>query len=169
MAEKRCPSCLREYDGERCSCGYPEKGQNAAHQLPVGTILRGRYQIGKALGQGGFGITYLAWDTLMQEKVAVKEFYPGSTVNRNTAFFHHKFGISRIKRNLKNKITVTLTAALNDLCRTIDVPLHDMSAQTVAQTERTLQIHRRTDRKHSEIGTFQTLFKSVKCQYIRRS
>ena len=85
MAEKRCPSCLREYDGEGCSCGYPEKGQNASHQLPVGTVLRGRYMIGKALGQGGFGITYLAWDKLMQTSVAVKEFYPGGTVFRKSA------------------------------------------------------------------------------------
>ena len=85
MAEKRCPSCLREYVGERCSCGYPEKGQNASHQLPVGTVLRGRYMIGKALGQGGFGITYLAWDKLMQTAVAVKEFYPGGTVFRKSA------------------------------------------------------------------------------------
>ena len=85
MAENRCPSCLREYVGERCSCGYPEKGQNASHQLPVGTVLRGRYMIGKALGQGGFGITYLAWDKLMQTAVAVKEFYPGGTVFRKSA------------------------------------------------------------------------------------
>ena len=85
MAEKRCPSCLQEYNGANCACGYPEKGQNTAHQLPVGTILRGRYIIGKALGQGGFGITYLAWDKLMQEKVAVKEFYPGGIVFRRSA------------------------------------------------------------------------------------
>jgi len=85
MAEKRCPSCLQEYNGANCACGYPEKGQNTAHQLPVGTILRGRYIIGRALGQGGFGITYLAWDKLMQEKVAVKEFYPGGIVFRRSA------------------------------------------------------------------------------------
>lgn len=67
-------------------CGYPVHSQTQPHQLPVGTMLRGRYQLGRVLGQGGFGITYIAWDTLMENVVAVKEFFPGSTVNRNTAY-----------------------------------------------------------------------------------
>ena len=82
----RCQSCFREFEGKVCPhCGYPEKGHNASHQLPVGTVLRGRYQIGKSLGQGGFGITYLAWDKLMLQTVAVKEFYPNGTVFRKSA------------------------------------------------------------------------------------
>ena len=82
----RCQSCFHEYEGTACPhCGYPEKGQNASHQLPVGTVLRERYQIGRCLGQGGFGITYLAWDKLMQQTVAVKEFYPSGTVFRKSA------------------------------------------------------------------------------------
>ena len=85
MTNDRCPSCMRELNGPVCDCGWPEKGHNASHQLPVGTVLRGRYQIGRCLGQGGFGITYLAWDKLMQQCVAVKEFYPGGTVFRKSA------------------------------------------------------------------------------------
>ena len=84
MAHDRCISCLNPIDSPVCPhCGYPVHRQNEIHQLPVGTVLRGRYRLGRVLGQGGFGITYMAWDTLMETVVAVKEFYPGSTVNRN--------------------------------------------------------------------------------------
>ena len=84
LAQNRCISCMNPIDSPVCPyCGYPAHRQNETHQLPVGTMLRGRYQVGRVLGQGGFGITYIAWDTLMENVVAVKEFYPGSTVNRN--------------------------------------------------------------------------------------
>ncbi len=39
--------------------------------------------IGKRLGEGGFGITYLGWDLNMETKVAVKEYYPSSFAYRN--------------------------------------------------------------------------------------
>ena len=88
MSEKdmRCLSCMQEYEGDICPhCGYPEKDPNGVHQLPVGTMIRDRYQIGKVLGQGGFGITYLSWDTLMNAPVAVKEFFPSGTVFRRSS------------------------------------------------------------------------------------
>jgi serine/threonine protein kinase len=43
----------------------------------------GRYYIGRALGQGGFGITYLGWDNDRAERVAIKEYFPLSLVTRN--------------------------------------------------------------------------------------
>ena len=43
-------------------CGWSAGQNNESHQLPVGTILAGKYLVGRALGQGGFGITYLGWD-----------------------------------------------------------------------------------------------------------
>jgi len=83
---KRCLCCMEMVPRDNCPhCGYPLRYQNDGHQLPVGTLLRERYQLGKVLGQGGFGITYLAWDTLMNQTVAVKEFYPSGIVIRNSA------------------------------------------------------------------------------------
>lgn len=61
----------------------PPGGHAAPHQLPGGTTLRGRYRVDKVLGQGGFGITYLGFDNLMETQVAIKEFYPGGTVYRD--------------------------------------------------------------------------------------
>ena len=84
METNLCPSCFRLIDSSVCPhCYYPRESKNQSHQLPIGTVLRERYRIGKVLGQGGFGITYLGWDTLLESKVAIKEFYPGSLVNRD--------------------------------------------------------------------------------------
>lgn len=49
--------------------------------LPAGYIL-GEYAIEAILGQGGFGITYLATDTKLGSKVAIKEFFPQSQATR---------------------------------------------------------------------------------------
>lgn len=80
-----CPSCMAENaDGaEKCSiCGGDMHVQNRQHQLPVMTILEGRYLIGKVLGEGGFGITYIGLDLRLEERVAIKEFYPTGSVTR---------------------------------------------------------------------------------------
>ncbi|MBR6107106.1 MAG: protein kinase [Oscillospiraceae bacterium] len=46
-------------------------------------MLNHRYLVGGVLGEGGFGITYIGLDTLLQMRVAIKEFYPSGMVNRN--------------------------------------------------------------------------------------
>lgn len=51
--------------------------------LRVNITLNGRYIIKSVLGQGGFGITYLAQDKLFQKAVAVKEFFPYGLVVRD--------------------------------------------------------------------------------------
>ena len=54
-------------------------------QLKNGSLLqRGEYRIEKILGQGGFGITYLAEQTLLGRKVAIKEFFMKEYCNRDT-------------------------------------------------------------------------------------
>ncbi|MBE6298291.1 MAG: DUF1566 domain-containing protein [Bacteroidales bacterium] len=53
-------------------------------QLKQGTLLQGgKYRIEKVLGQGGFGITYLACQTGLNRKVAVKEFFMQEYCNRD--------------------------------------------------------------------------------------
>ena len=74
-----CPYCFSQVEPEaRCgSCGADHRGYvPGPHHLPPGTVLAGRYLLGIALGEGGFGITYLAADLRMGVKVAVKEYFP---------------------------------------------------------------------------------------------
>ena len=86
MEMRRCPGCMRLTEEAVCPvCGWTREQGNEPHQLRPGTVLRGQYVIGKALGQGGFGITYLGWDRELERTVAVKEFFPGSLVTRDTA------------------------------------------------------------------------------------
>ena len=42
------------------------------------------YRLETVLGVGGFGITYLAQDTLLEKDVAIKEYFPSTSVSRGT-------------------------------------------------------------------------------------
>lgn len=81
----RCPACFgpNASTGACPSCGYaPATTARSGPHLIPGTALLDRYEIGRLLGQGGFGATYLAWDDRLQVKVAVKEYFPVSLVSR---------------------------------------------------------------------------------------
>ena len=86
MEKRRCPGCMGLTEEAVCPvCGWRSEQGNAPHQLQPGTVLRGQYVIGKVLGQGGYGITYLGWDRELERKVAIKEFFPNAMVTRDTA------------------------------------------------------------------------------------
>ena len=54
-------------------------------QLKVGSSLQGgKYKIEKVLGQGGFGITYLATQELLERKVCIKEFFIKDSCSRTS-------------------------------------------------------------------------------------
>ncbi len=52
------------------------------------TLQGGKYRIIKKLGQGGFGITYLAENTMLEGKVAIKEFFFKEYCERNELTCH---------------------------------------------------------------------------------
>ena len=81
-----CFNCMKEKSkpGPCPHCGFDKSAyETAPHHLPPGTILYGKYMIGRALGEGGFGITYVGWDLNLEMKVAVKEYYPNGFVTRD--------------------------------------------------------------------------------------
>ncbi len=83
---KRCLGCMQTYDEQLniCPhCGYAENTtpDEAIHMVP-GTFLQDRFIIGKVVGCGGFGVTYIAWDNLLQHKVAIKEYLPSEFSTR---------------------------------------------------------------------------------------
>lgn len=54
----------------------------ANERLEVGYRLNGRYRVCRSLGQGGFGITYLAEDELLGQKIVIKEYFPDCFARR---------------------------------------------------------------------------------------
>lgn len=50
--------------------------------LPAGTVLGGGYRVERTLGQGGFGIVYLATDLALQRPLAIKEYLPVQLAGR---------------------------------------------------------------------------------------
>lgn len=82
---KFCNSCMEPYeDGDKCpKCGYSDSNpvKESLH-LPIGSIIKDRYTIGKVLGSGAFGATYIGWDRKSGCKVAIKEYLPGEFATR---------------------------------------------------------------------------------------
>lgn len=81
-----CPNCLEPL-GEGAVCGHCgfDAGSYVVlpHHLVPGTLVKQRYRVGRVLGEGGFGITYVGRDTVLNLKIAIKEFYMAGYVNRN--------------------------------------------------------------------------------------
>lgn len=84
-SETLCMGCMRDKgDAAVCpECGFQEgTPPDSPAQLPPRTVLAEKYVLGRVLGQGGFGITYLAWDLLLNRKLAIKEYYPREICSR---------------------------------------------------------------------------------------
>ena len=79
-----CNSPRSDSTGPCIVCGAPPA--TPARNLPVGTRLQaGRYTLGRVLGEGGFGITYLGAHRQLQRTVAIKELFPEGAVRHGAA------------------------------------------------------------------------------------
>ncbi len=83
-----CINCMGEkHEGEhKCHrCGFDDRTYNPLpYVLPPYTPLNGKYIIGRMLGAGGFGITYIAIDTALDRVVTIKEFFVRQSMYRHT-------------------------------------------------------------------------------------
>lgn len=85
MEHRFCPYCMSPVEeGKPCgACGLTEGSYTPSpHHLPPGTVLRDRYLVGRVLGEGGFGITYIGCDLQLELKVAIKEYFPTDKASR---------------------------------------------------------------------------------------
>lgn len=87
METNRCVNCMSEMQksaGRYCPvCGFDNQSvEQPIYALKLNYILHGRYLIGRVLGQGGFGITYVGLDMVLDLKVAIKEYFPMGMVTR---------------------------------------------------------------------------------------
>ena len=57
---------------------------DSGNALPVGTYLT-EFELTSVLGEGGFGIVYLAWDHSLERRVALKEYMPAALSARTGA------------------------------------------------------------------------------------
>lgn len=104
-----------------------QENRVAAHHLPKGTVLNGKYIIDEFLGEGGFGITYKGHDKLLGLSAAIKEFFPNGyavrhsesslnitiTVNNDTEYFN------KWKEKFLNEAQTL--ASLNDISGIVNV------------------------------------------------
>ena len=101
-----CPNCFQPLGDEGvCGhCGFEANGYvTLPHHLAPGARIKQRYQVGRVLGEGGFGITYAGWDTVLDVKVAIKEFYMAGYVNRNHEASPNVFATLGAHRDTFNK------------------------------------------------------------------
>lgn len=70
---------MKEKEPEQNICPHCHFDQSTyvmpPYVLTPYTVLNGRYLVGKVLGKGGFGITYIAMDMMLERVVAIKEFF----------------------------------------------------------------------------------------------
>lgn len=87
LEEKLCPVCFQEAmeHGECRNCGYHAEESSAVKDyLAPFTILKEKYLLGKSLGQGGFGITYLAENMQSGLRCCIKEYFPSGLLQGRT-------------------------------------------------------------------------------------
>ena len=83
----RCWACMEPLESEQTICPKcrfsNDTYQSNPRCLRPGTILHDRFYIGKVLGEGGFGITYMGYDSILDMPVAVKEYFPSNIASRD--------------------------------------------------------------------------------------
>ncbi|MGN0465776.1 MAG: protein kinase [Lachnospiraceae bacterium] len=84
--ELLCMGCMKKKPNKG-TCPYChfdlEHYEAPLHHLQPRTILNGKYMVGRALGEGGFGITYIGWNLNLEIPLAIKEYFPSGFVTRD--------------------------------------------------------------------------------------
>ncbi|MBR6089030.1 MAG: protein kinase, partial [Anaerolineaceae bacterium] len=130
----RCPYCFKPLPSNGiCDCHYEESPFfRNTEVLHPGSVVGACYQIGRVLGQGGFGITYQGYDLDLEKVIAIKEFYPKGLViragavtgtqNRHDASSSMVVGVSTDSNSVYEKSLNAFFKEAKALARMSDIP-----------------------------------------------
>lgn len=84
-----CPGCMAVLDEPDLPCplcGFDKNTYAASpRSLKPFTKLNGKYLVGKVIGEGGFGITYIGFNMETDLPVAIKEYFPSELATRDSS------------------------------------------------------------------------------------
>lgn len=84
---KLCMGCMESIEDRVTTCphcGYDETTlRQESYYLAPGTIVGGKYIVGRVLGYGGYTVTYLGMDAELNRKIMVKEYLPSDFSTRS--------------------------------------------------------------------------------------
>lgn len=82
-----CFGCMKEYEnGSVCPhCGFLNDGEQPLPYLPLGTVLRDRYIVGKLLSKNAQGAEYLCYDDELKAPAVLREFLPEGICGRSAS------------------------------------------------------------------------------------
>lgn len=85
---KRCLACFRKCEDTVQSCPHCGYGSDSfvhpTQAMPVGTLIGGKYETGKAVFTDDKTITYLAFDKEAKAPVSISEYFPKNLVLRRS-------------------------------------------------------------------------------------
>lgn len=84
---KLCMGCMNQMEEHLTRCPYCGFDETTLHQesyyLAPGTIIGGRYIVGRVISYGGYTVSYLGMDAAVNRKVMVKEYLPSDFSTRS--------------------------------------------------------------------------------------
>lgn len=87
--DKLCLGCMQVIDDISKPCPYcgflRARYQMPPNSIPLCEILKGKYLMGRVIGVGGFGMTYVGWDLYQSKRVCIKEYFPRGVAQRDTS------------------------------------------------------------------------------------
>lgn len=84
--ERLCMNCMGDNQGEAVCpvCGFDSSNQrNPEEAMPLRTMLNDRYIVGKVISSNGEAIQYIGFDSLKNNVVTIKEYFPIGIAHRN--------------------------------------------------------------------------------------
>lgn len=84
---ERCIGCMKllDADGKCPHCGFYRLVMSRSRAVCGRYISEGSIYAWTCTGRGSFGISYIAWDCLLDTVVAIKEYFPASLVSRHVS------------------------------------------------------------------------------------